>query len=241
VCEDQEFWRLSRRSIIAGGVALLGLSAIRSDAAHGEEQRFSSTPPNAIPPTEALNRLKLGNARYADGQPKETDFSPSRASKTDEQFPIAAILCCSDSPVPPEIVFDQAPGALFVVRDAGNIVTNDSVASFEFAVNSLTVPLLMVLGHSDCATVAAALQTARERDELPGHMDELVTAIEPAVIAAHGRHPSDLLAVTIEENVRLNVKRLLQDSELLSEALSNNKLAVSGGVHDLSTGKVRLI
>jgi carbonic anhydrase len=241
MCEDHECWRLSRRSVIAGGVALLGLSAIRSDAARGEERQPPSTPPNAIPPTEVLNRLKLGNVRYAEGQPKETDFSPSRASKTADQFPIAAILCCSDSPVPPEIVFDQAPGTLFVVRDAGNIVTDDNLASFEFAVNSLTVPLLMVLGHSDCATVATALQTARERDELPGHMDELVTSIEPAVIAAHGRHPSDLLAVTIEENVRLNVKRLLQDSELLTEALSNNKIAVSGGVHDLSTGKVRVI
>jgi carbonic anhydrase len=241
MCEDHECWRLSRRSVIAGGVALLGLSAIRSDAARGEERQPPSTPPNAIPPTEVLNRLKLGNVRYAEGQPKETDFSPSRASKTADQFPIAAILCCSDSPVPPEIIFDQAPGTLFVVRDAGNIVTDDNLASFEFAVNSLTVPLLMVLGHSDCATVATALQTARQRDELPGHMDELVTSIEPAVIAAHGRHPSDLLAVTIEENVRLNVKRLLQDSELLTEALSNNKIAVSGGVHDLSTGKVRLI
>jgi carbonic anhydrase len=241
MCEDHECWRLSRRSVIAGGAALLGLSAMRSDAARGEERQPPSTPPNAIPPTEALNRLKLGNVRYAEGQPKETDFSPSRASKTADQFPIAAILCCSDSPVPPEIIFDQAPGTLFVVRDAGNIVTDDNLASFEFAVNSLTVPLLMVLGHSDCATVATALQTARERDELPGHMDELVTSIEPAVIAAHGRHPSDLLAVTIEENVRLNVKRLLQDSELLTEALSNNKIAVSGGVHDLSTGKVRVI
>jgi carbonic anhydrase len=241
MCEDHECWRLSRRSVIAGGAALLGLSAMRSDAARGEERQPPSTPPNAIPPTEALNRLKLGNVRYAEGQPKETDFSPSRASKTADQFPIAAILCCSDSPVPPEIIFDQAPGTLFVVRDAGNIVTDDNLASFEFAVNSLTVPLLMVLGHSDCATVATALQTARQRDELPGHMDELVTSIEPAVIAAHGRHPSDLLAVTIEENVRLNVKRLLQDSELLTEALSNNKIAVSGGVHDLSTGKVRVI
>jgi carbonic anhydrase len=241
MCEDHECWRLSRRSVIAGGAALLGLSAMRSDAARGEERQPPSTPPNAIPPTEALNRLKLGNVRYAEGQPKETDFSPSRASKTADQFPIAAILCCSDSPVPPEIIFDQAPGTLFVVRDAGNIVTDNNLASFEFAVNSLTVPLLMVLGHSDCATVATALQTARQRDELPGHMDELVTSIEPAVIAAHGRHPSDLLAVTIEENVRLNVKRLLQDSELLTEALSNNKIAVSGGVHDLSTGKVRVI
>jgi carbonic anhydrase len=81
----------------------------------------------------------------------------------------------------------------------------------------------------------------RSRAELPGHLADLVKAIEPAVITAHGRHPSDFLAATIEENVRLSMKRLMQESEILSEALAQKKIAVSGGVYDLASGKVKLI
>jgi carbonic anhydrase len=127
------------------------------------------------------------------------------------------------------------------VRVAGNFVNPDGLASLEYAVNFLGVPLLMVLGHSNCGAVGAAIKAVTERAELPGHLPELVKAIEPAVIAAHGRHPGDLLAAAIEENVRLNVMRLIDDAPILSDALAAKKIAVSGGVYDLATGKVSLI
>ena len=119
--------------------------------------------------------------------------------------------------------------------------TQMGLASLEYAVHFLGVPLLMVLGHSDCGAVGAAIKVVTERAELPGHLPELVKAIEPAVIAAHGRHPGDLLAAAIEENVRLNVMRLIDDAPILSDALATKKIAVSGGVYDLATGKVSLI
>jgi len=112
------------------------------------------------------------------------------------------------------------------------------LASFEYAVEILGVPLLMVLGHTNCGAVSAAVKVVTERAELPGHLPELVESIEPAVIAAHGKHPSDLVAAAIEENVRLNVKRLIDDTPLLSDALAAKKIAVAGGIYDLATGKV---
>lgn len=101
--------------------------------------------------------------------------------------------------------------------------------------------MLMVLGHSNCGAVGAALGSVKERAKLPGHLPKMIKAIEPAVIAAHGRHRSDLLAVTIEENVRLNVKRLKEDAPVLSDALAERRIEIVGALYDLPTGKVRLI
>ena len=83
----------------------------------------------------------------------------------------------------------------------------------------------MVLGHTNCGAIAAAVKVVKERAELPGHLPELIKSIEPAVIAAHGRHPSDLVAAAIEENVRLNVQRLIDDTPIISDALAAKKIA----------------
>ena len=197
--------------------------------------------PNAIAPAAALAQLLEGNARYAANEPVEKDFSAGRAARVEAQFPIAAILGCSDSRVSPELLFDQGPGDLFVVRLAGNFLDDDGFASLEYAVKFLGAPLVMVLGHTNCGAVAAAVKVVTEHAELPGHLPELIKSIEPAVIAAHGRHPSDLVAAAIEENVRLNVKRLIDDTPIMSDALAAKKIAVSGGIYDLATGKVTLI
>ena len=230
---------LSRRSLMAGGAALLAASALAPRALRAADA--SKAAPNAIPPSEALDRLKAGNARYVANEPKERDFSAGRAARVEGQYPIVAVLACADSRVPPEIVFDQGPGKVFVVRDAGNVVSTYGLASMEFAVAVLGVPLILVLGHSGCGAVAAALQSVRERSKLPGHLPELVEAIQPAVNAAHGKHPSDLLTATIEENVRLGMRRLKTQSEILGAAVASGKLGMAGGVYDLATGKVELI
>jgi carbonic anhydrase len=225
-----------------GAVALLGAAALPARLARAAGEPDSPTAPNAIPPEDALQRLKDGNGRYAaDNRTKQEDYSVGRAGSAGTQYPIAAVLACSDSRVPPEIVFDQGPGDIFAVRVAGNIVTEEGLASLEYAFKFLGVPLLMVLGHANCGAVDAALAAVTGGKELPGHLPDLVKAIEPAVVAAHGRHPGDLLTVAIEENVRLSVKRLLEGSEILADALNDKKVAVSGGIYDLATGQVRLI
>jgi len=230
----------SRRSVMAGAAAFLAASAVPFAPGRAAEPPGPDAP-NAIPPAAALDRLMHGNARYAANEPVEKDFSVGRAARVEAQFPIAAILGCSDSRVSPELLFDQGPGDLFVVRLAGNFLDDDGFASLEYAVQFLGAPLVMVLGHTNCGAVAAAVKVVKERAELPGHLPELIKAIEPAVIAAHGRHPSDLVAAAIEENVRINVKRLIDDAPIMSDALAAKKIAVSGGIYDLATGKVNLI
>jgi carbonic anhydrase len=143
--------------------------------------------------------------------------------------------------VAPELTFDQGPGDVFVVRVAGNFLNEDGLASMEYAIKILGVPLLMVLGHTNCGAVGAAVKFVTEHAELPGHLPDLVKSIEPAVIAAHARHPSDLLAAAIEENVKLNVHRLYDDAPIVSEALAAKKIAAVGGIYDLATGKIRLL
>jgi carbonic anhydrase len=230
---------LSRRQALLGASAVLASLALGAPPLLAEQASPAAS--SAISPAEALDRLMQGNGRYAANEPEHRDFSAERIAQAEWQHPIAGILGCADSRVVPDLVFDQHIGGLFVVRVAGNIVDTDGLASFEYAVEHLGVPLLMVLGHSNCGAVTEALAATRMRKELPGNIGALVKRIEPAVIAAHGRHPSDFLAATIEENVRLSMKRLMQDSEILSAALAAKRIAVSGGVYDLATGKIKLI
>jgi carbonic anhydrase len=231
---------VSRRQIIAGAGTLLAASALRFGPARAAEPP-SANAPNAIAPSAALELLMQGNARYIAGESICKDYSVGRAERATAQFPIAAILSCADSRVSPELLFDQGPGDIFVVRLAGNFLDDDGFASLEYAVKFLGAPLVMILGHTNCGAVAAAVKVVLEHAELPGHLPDLIKSIEPAVIAAHGRHPSDLVAAAIEENVRLNVKRAIEDTPILADALAAKKIAISGGIYDIATGKVGLI
>jgi carbonic anhydrase len=229
--------RLSRRHLMLGAGASVAAAAWSPRSALPADE----PPQNAISPDAALERLMQGNARYAANEREQRDCAGRRTGLVSAQFPIAAILNCADSRVAPEVAFDQGQGDLFVVRLAGNFVSDDGLASLEYAVKFLDVPLLMVLGHTNCGAVAAAVKVVTERAKLPGHLPELINSIEPAVIAAHGRHPSDLVAASIEENVKLNVKRMKDDQPILSEALAAKKIDAVGGIYDLATGKVTLL
>jgi carbonic anhydrase len=224
-----------------GAGALFAASALPFVRARADQPVLKGPAPNAISPDAALERLMQGNGRYAANMPDEKDFSAGRAERVTAQFPIVAVLSCSDSRVAPELAFDQGPGDVFVVRVAGNFLNEDGLASMEYAIKILGVPLLMVLGHTNCGAVGAAVKFVTEHAELPGHLPDLVKSIEPAVIAAHARHPSDLLAAAIEENVKLNVQRLDDDAPIVSEALAAKKIAAVGGIYDLATGKIRLL
>jgi carbonic anhydrase len=224
-----------------GAGALFAASALPFVRARADQPVLKGPAPNAISPDAALERLMQGNGRYAANDPDEKDFSAGRAERVVAQYPIVAVLSCSDSRVAPELAFDQGPGDVFVVRVAGNFLNEDGLASMEYAIKILGVPLLMVLGHTNCGAVGAAVKFVTEHAELPGHLPDLVKSIEPAVIAAHARHPSDLLAAAIEENVKLNVKRLDDDAPIVSEALAAKKIAAVGGIYDLATGKINLL
>jgi carbonic anhydrase len=227
---------VSRRRFALGAVPLcVGALAQRAFAQAG------ASPPNAVSPDEALRRLMEGNQRYAANNSVIKDFAAGRAARATAQYPFAAVLGCADSRVAPELAFDQGPGEVFVVRLAGNFVNDDGLASLEYGVRFLGVPLIMVLGHSNCGAVDATIKVLKDDAKLPGHLPELGSSIKPAVEAARKTNASNLLEEAIAENVRHNVARLRDAKPIISEAVTARKIRVVGGVYDLATGVVKLV
>jgi carbonic anhydrase len=230
---------LSRRGALqaAAGFAV----AANLGSANAKEDGADKPKPNAIGADAALRRLMQGNARYVANKPAHRDFSAGRAERARSQFPVAAVLSCADSRVAPEFAFDQGPGDLFVVRLAGNFANDDGLASLEFAVKFLGVPLVVVLGHSNCGAVAAAIKVVEDEAQLPGHLPGLVQSLKPAVEAAKAKSPKDLLAAAITENVALNVNRLETAQPLLASFAQSRGVKIVGGVYDLANGKIGLL
>jgi len=221
----------SRRSVLLGGLAALSATAL---PAFAQEQ-------TVVSPDEALKRLVEGNARYVAGQRTNTDFSVGRAARALTQRPFAAILSCADSRVAPELAFDQGPGELFIVRVAGNFVNDDGLASLEYAINFLETPLIMVLGHSNCGAVDAAIKVVRDGLALPGHLPDMIEPIRPAAETALAQSPSDPLGLAIMTNVKNAVTRLETAEPILAARVKNSSLRIVGAQYDLETGQVALL
>ncbi len=195
-------------------------------------------PPGLSKGKEALLQLIVGNLRYVSGHLRSPHQTVERRQElTSGQHPIAAILSCSDSRLPPEVIFDQGLGDLFVVRVAGNVAAfDDVVASLEYAVEHLEVPLVMVLGHQKCGAITAALQGG----EAEGSLAELMEALHPAVEKAKSMS-GDKLENAIRTNVKLTRLKMVADSEILSHAVEGRKVDLVGAYYSLDTGKVDLI
>lgn len=191
------------------------------------------------PESDPLNLLIEGNARYAADAPRERDFSAGRASRALGHAPFAAVLGCADSRVAPELAFDQGPGDLFVVRVAGNVVTDGGLASLEYAAIVLGVRLILVLGHSGCGAVKATVTALKEGNRLPGHIASLVRTMKPGI--APVLRPGNLESTAVEANVRHNVDRLRRAGPILADLVGKGELAVVGGVYDLATGRVEFM
>jgi carbonic anhydrase len=198
----------------------------------GREQDMTT-----ISPHLALQELLAGNARFVGAQLTHPNQNADhRRALTGGQHPFVAVLSCSDSRVPPEIVFDRGLGDIFVVRVAGNIVDDIVAASLEYAAEHLRVPLVVVLGHESCGAVTAALQGGHAAGRIP----QLIEALRPAVMQA-AKEPGDSLHNTIVTNVQLMVDQLRTTGSVLPELLAGGKLAIVGAIYDLATGKVALL
>lgn len=230
--------QLSRRRFLRGSGAAFCAAAAMTAAAPA--WAASETAPS-VTPDESLQQLVEGNARYASGGLTCHDYSARRAKLTASQHPFAAIVSCADSRVAPELAFDQGPGDLFIVRVAGNFVNDDGLASLEYGVKFLGVPYILVLGHTNCGAVDAAIKVVKDNAQLPGQLPALVNAIKPAVTEAMKESPNDLLAAATRENVRLNVQRLMDDKPVIAAAVAAGRCRVGGGVYDLATGKVVML
>jgi carbonic anhydrase len=156
------------------------------------------------------------------------------------QNPYAAVLSCADSRIAPEYAFDTGRGDLFVCRVAGNFATTETIASLEYAVAVLGVPLILVLGHESCGAVDAAIKSLKDDTTLPGHMPSLVAGIAPAVKAV-SQQGGDTLGKAIRQNVVDNVAKLGSTTPILSAAVEQHKLRVVGGIYRLRDGRVDMV
>ncbi len=225
--------QLSRRTVL-GGAACIG-STWKS--AFAQELVPATTPPSSV---QALARLQDGNKRFAAGQVAQRDKSEERRLiLAKAQSPFAAILCCSDSRVPPELLFGQGLGELFVVRNAGNTIDTAAMGSLEYAVSALRVPLVVVLGHENCGAVAAAISLVEDGKSYSGAIGRMIEPILPAVLAAKKAGFADLLDASVEQNVRRIVKQLREGTEpTLMQPLAGGTLKIVGATYSLGRGEV---
>jgi carbonic anhydrase len=190
---------------------------------------------------QALAELLDGNRRFVTAKRTYPDQSIQvRRELSTAQKPFAVVLTCSDSRVPPEVVFDQGLGDLFVVRLAGNIVDQAVRGTIEYAVEELSTPLIMVLGHQSCGAVAATLKALQPPFAKPaGEVGTLVAAIAPAVEAAKGR-PGDLLDNAVRANAIQSADQIRTTSELTT-SLDSGAVKLVVGYYSLQDGTVSII
>lgn len=194
---------------------------------------------------EALDKLKRGNKRYLSGNRIRSalDHKNIRGQLSQGQAPFAVVLSCSDSRVPPEIVFDQDLGDLFVIRVAGNIVEPSQIASVEYAVGVLGTRLVVVMGHSGCGAVLVTVQAIEDPTIRPSiHMEAIVNRIETAVIERQDYAEAQSLdakcQITVLANIQNSVQRLLM-SDRLRRAADSGEVLFVGSTYDMDTGVVK--
>ncbi len=193
----------------------------------------------------AWTRLRSGNERYSSGKTElPAEYSTRRKETLDRQRPFSGVLSCSDSRVPTEIVFDQGVGDLFVVRNAGQVSSSCAVESLEFAVAELKVPLIVVLSHTGCGAIKAAVEQTKKPKGTPSkNLAQTINSILPAITAAenkqnvHDESTTKLEAVT-DEHLRGTVNSLVSSSELISAAVAAGKLEIVGAKYFLNNGRV---
>lgn len=198
---------------------------------HGAAEREPLDAPSA------MHALFEGNGRFVSGQLVRHHFAAERRGLVAGQHPKAIVLSCSDSRLPPELIFDQTLGDLFVVRSAGNVLDRIELASMEYAAEHLHTRLLVVLGHERCGAVTAAVEGG---PALTPNLQALMEELGPSIEGLRGKFTGELLVhQAVEANVEATADKLLDRSPLLSRLVKEGKLAVVEAVYDLETGRVR--
>ena len=191
-------------------------------------------------PQEALQRLIEGNKRFVRGEPIHGRVSEEAfAGLRESQRPFAVIIGCSDSRVPPELVFDQGFGDLFVIRLAGNVIAPGVAGSIQYAHRHLGTSLLVVLGHEGCGAVKAALAAKFHRAKHPERIAQLVELIEPGLERIDPKQSAAAqFKAGVEANVRWSMQQVLSTPEARQALLEERNILIVGAVYELSTGKV---
>ncbi|MBA2113445.1 carbonic anhydrase [Bremerella alba] len=219
-------------ALAAGAVSLYPTSSLL--AANESDSRS---------PDDILAELVAGNRRFASGKTHLSPRTPADFARDAKgQAPPAIILGCADSRVPPEMVFDQPIGGLFVLRVAGNMVGSGPIllGSIEFAVAELGARAVVVMGHSSCGACSAAIDHIDNNDALPGAIEGMVDYIRPVVREVKGKPGNKLVNVT-KANAVYNAKKLSQTGTILPEFVQSGKVKMVGAFYNLSTGVVEFL
>lgn len=202
---------------------------------------FAAETPHSTAADQVVAELMQGNQRFVIGHARHPHglLADVQKNAREGQHPSVAVLACADSRVPPEILFDKGIGDLFSIRVAGNVANEDEIASLEYAAAHLHVPLILVLGHTQCGAVTAVA----EDEELSGNLKHLTSHIREAVDATRQRQPglhgTELVKAAVETNVRESIACMLRNSEILRQMVESGKVKIEGAIYDLSSGRVR--
>lgn len=197
-----------------------------------------------LAPDAALQKLMTGNKRFVQSQIKHRSLTirEAREKLAQGQKPYAIILACSDSRVPPELVFDQTLGQLFVVRVAGNVVDPVVLGSIEYAVSHLGSSLIMVLGHEACGAVTAAMDaTGKTEGNIGAILDVVMPAVQNVRATMEGRNRADQVEAAIDQNISLQTENLTRQSSLIRDYVSQGKIKIVKGKYHLHHGEVTLL
>jgi carbonic anhydrase len=226
---------MSRFLALVAALLLVAPRALADDAAPATP----GAPDSPAVQQGILQGLADGNVRFVEERQAPHDLGSGRRHELAKgQHPRAVVLSCSDSRVPPELVFDQQLGEVFVVRTAGNVADGLALGSIEYAVGHLDIPVIVVLGHRSCGAVKATLEVHQKHLHPHGNVTEIVKLVMPAVLQAEKAGAPDLLNASIDANVILGAKALLKRSRLLAERVKAGKLKIVTAIYDLESGKV---
>ena len=233
----------SRRSFLGGaalGTAGMAMAGCTTANAAAQGSAAATAPvPSDIGPDQALALLQQGNEAFLRGEQRSDLTSAQRRLEIAAgQNPFAAYVTCSDSRVPPELLFGRGLGELFIIRNAGNTVDTVALGSIEYAVGVLNVPLVVVMGHESCGAVKAAVDVVEKNATFPGQIGRMIEPIIPAVLNVRQNG-----AVSLDNAVRENVRRVVaylrnQTDPLMQQPLASGRLKVVGAYYDLETGAV---
>jgi len=220
-------------ALTGAGIAAAGLIGARPALAAGAT--------TSVTPDEAIARLKAGNAKYVSApQLCAVDLAKQREQVAKGQTPWASIITCSDSRVPPELLFGGLGlGELFVARTAGNTADTATMGTIEYGAEHLGVPLIVVMGHERCGAVAAACEVVEKHTRFPGAIGALVSVIVPAARAVY-KKPGDFVDNAVRENARRTAAKVGK-SEIVSHLVKASKVKVLAARYDLDDGKVEFL
>lgn len=232
---------ISRRQTfkqIAGFAVLAGAAATKVDAKESSCAVYTSTSQAATTPDIALNRLMEGNARFVAGKTVNCDLMKQVKETANQQSPVAVVVGCIDSRVPPELVFDQRLGDIFAARVAGNFVNTDILGSLEFATAAAGAKLIVVLGHSQCGAIKGAVD-----DVKLGNLTAMLANIRPSLtklnyVGVPSSKNKELVQKVADQNAKDAAAMIMSNSPVIAELVKNGKVKIVAAMHDLETGKI---